>query len=138
MRELAPAFTAYCALQAEIYRRFARLHIADRERADAAVERCLAEAATAWHHILSSPRPAAAVWQILTRHLANQPPGTATLARVLRARMTAPTADILLLHHVLHLSPAQIADLTGTDPATITCRLRAGQRSLAATPARTS
>ncbi|RKT20170.1 hypothetical protein BX285_4651 [Streptomyces sp. 1114.5] len=74
-----------------------------------------------WLDALATASPAACAWQAVRRRVRTlagpQPFGPV-------AHLTAPQQDVLLLHLVLDLSAAQVAALTGTEPATVHVQLR--------------
>ncbi|MFJ8434861.1 sigma factor-like helix-turn-helix DNA-binding protein [Kitasatospora sp. NPDC094019] len=86
-----------------------------------AVHEAFDNLARRWHDVLATPSPTACAWQSV-RHRIRALAGPDPLAPV--AHLTASEQDVLLLHLVLGLPPAEVAQLTGTDPAAVHVRLR--------------
>ncbi|MGW7449385.1 sigma factor-like helix-turn-helix DNA-binding protein, partial [Kitasatospora sp. NPDC054795] len=74
-----------------------------------------------WLDALSTASPAACAWQAVRRRVCTLA-GPRPLGPV--AHLTAAQQDVLLLHLVLDLSAAEIAALTGTEPAAVHVQLR--------------
>ncbi|MFB8241021.1 sigma factor-like helix-turn-helix DNA-binding protein [Kitasatospora purpeofusca] len=73
-----------------------------------------------WPDVLATPSPTACAWQSVRHHVARACPDL--LGPV--AHLTAPEQDVLLLHLVLGLPTAEVAEITGADPAAVHVRLR--------------
>ncbi|MFD5085952.1 hypothetical protein ACFWOG_25320 [Kitasatospora sp. NPDC058406] len=87
-----------------------------------AVHDAFEDLARRWPDVLSTPSPTACAWQAVRHHV-----GAATDPSFLGplAHLTAPEQDVLMLHVVLDLPPAEVAVLTGRDPAAVHVLLRA-------------
>ncbi|MFJ9692525.1 sigma factor-like helix-turn-helix DNA-binding protein [Kitasatospora sp. NPDC101183] len=90
-----------------------------------AVRAAFDDLAAHWLDALATASPAACAWQAVRHRVRTQ---AGPLHPV--AHLSARQQDVLLLHLVLDRSCAQIAALTGTEPAAVHAHLR----SLAATP----
>ncbi|MFJ9447123.1 hypothetical protein ACIRRH_35535 [Kitasatospora sp. NPDC101235] len=73
-----------------------------------------------WAHAIST-NPAAFAWDALRRRV-HLLAGPGPLRPV--AHLAAPEQDVLLLHLVLGMPEAEVAALTGADPAVVHVRLR--------------
>ncbi|MFJ6140509.1 sigma factor-like helix-turn-helix DNA-binding protein [Kitasatospora sp. NPDC092286] len=83
--------------------------------------------ARCWREVLSTASPTACAWQAVRQRVCTVA-GPRLLGPV--SHLTAPEQDVLLLHLVLRLPQAEVAALTGTDPAAVHVRLRSLARRL--------
>ncbi|MFE6872279.1 hypothetical protein ACFVFS_37760 [Kitasatospora sp. NPDC057692] len=116
----AIALTALHDLHHDHYLRYAAL-LLPTTTARLAVHHAFEELTRRWREVLSHASPAACAWQTV-RHRVCTMAGPHLLRPV--AHLAAPDQDVLLLHLVLRLPPAEVAALTGTDPAAVHVRLR--------------
>lgn len=143
-------FAAFCELHQPHYTHYARLRL-DPAAAEQAVQATFGDLAIRWPRVLRCPSPAAWAWHTFKSRIAQalQPPGgvprqaAAGPPGVPEPRSAADdicpalpdaVADTLTLHHALHLTPTQIADVTGTDPATVAYHLHTAERRLRGRP----
>ncbi len=98
--------------------------------APTAIRQAFDDLAACWPDVLATASPAACAWQAVRRRVCALA-GPRPLTPV--AHLTPLQQDVLLLHLVLDLSEAEVADLTGSDPATVRVRIRslAGARRTA-------
>ncbi|MFJ6769558.1 sigma factor-like helix-turn-helix DNA-binding protein [Kitasatospora sp. NPDC091257] len=84
-----------------------------------AIKQAFDELAERWPTVLAAPSPAACAWQAVRRRVRSM---AGPLPPV--AHLSDPEQDVLVLHLVLDLPAAEIADLTGTDAAAVQMHLR--------------
>ncbi|MFG3055009.1 hypothetical protein ACGFZP_29220 [Kitasatospora sp. NPDC048239] len=113
-------FAAFCELHRPRYLSYARVWLPDQAEATGAVQQAFAEIAVQWRELLGGSNPTAHAWQILC--------GTVTEY----TRLCEPDArayhpaddDLAILHYVIGLAAPEIADVVGTDTASVAGRLR--------------
>ncbi|MED7954756.1 hypothetical protein [Streptomyces sp. BE303] len=114
-------FAAFCELHRPRYLSYAHVWLPDHTQAVGAVQQAFAEIAVHWRELLGSSNPTARAWQILrntvgehTRQSGPPPdrPGHAA------------DDDLAILHYVVGLAAPEIADVIGTDTASVAGRLR--------------
>ncbi|MFE2726656.1 sigma factor-like helix-turn-helix DNA-binding protein [Kitasatospora sp. NPDC059327] len=84
-----------------------------------AIKEAFDELTETWPHVLAARSPAACAWQVVRRRVR-------ILAGPLKpvAHLSDPEQDVVVLHLVLELPETEVAELTGTDPATVHMHLR--------------
>ncbi|MFE5582928.1 hypothetical protein [Kitasatospora sp. NPDC056531] len=112
-------FAAFCELHRPRYLSYARVWLAEHGDAATAVQQAFAEIAVQWRELLTSHNPTALAWQILR----------GTVAEHTRQVPVAPDRhpaddDLAILHYVVGLAAPEIADVIGTDTASVAGRLR--------------
>ncbi|MGW2374634.1 MULTISPECIES: RNA polymerase sigma factor [Kitasatospora] len=112
-------FAAFCELHRPRYLSYARVWLTEHADAATAVQQAFAEIALQWRELLTSPNPTALAWQILR----------GTVAEHTRQPVAAPDRhpaddDLAILHYVVGLAAPEIADVIGTDTASVAGRLR--------------
>ncbi|MBD0692279.1 hypothetical protein [Streptomyces sp. CBMA123] len=113
-------FAAFCELHRPRYLSYARVWLTEHADAAIAVQQAFAEIAVQWRELLTSPNPTALSWQILR----------GTVAEHTRQAAAAETDhhpaddDLAILHYVVGLAAPEIADVIGTDTASVAGRLR--------------
>ncbi|MFJ4674025.1 hypothetical protein [Kitasatospora purpeofusca] len=114
------ALTALHDLHHDHYLRYAALllPVAD---APLAVGQAFDDLARHWPDVLATESPAAWAWQTV-RHRVAALAGPRPFGPV--AHLTAPQQDLVLLHLVLDLPEALIAELTGTAPTSVRAQIR--------------
>ncbi|MEU8511177.1 hypothetical protein AB0C76_06275 [Kitasatospora sp. NPDC048722] len=113
-------FAAFCELHRPRYLSYARVWLPDRAEAATAVQHAFAEIAVHWRELLGTANPTAHAWQILRGTVAE------------RTRRPVPATpqrhpaddDLAILHYVVGLAAPEIADVIGTDTASVAGRLR--------------
>nr|BFD96333.1 hypothetical protein KitaXyl93_76930 [Kitasatospora sp. Xyl93] len=91
-----------------------------------AIEQAFDDIAARWPIILATPSPAACAWQAVRRRVRSM---AGPLPPV--AHLSEPEQDVLVLHLVLDLPEAEVAELIGTDTAAVhmhLCSVRATPR----------
>ncbi|MFE2107873.1 RNA polymerase sigma factor [Kitasatospora sp. NPDC059463] len=132
-------FAAFCELHRPRYLSYARVWLPDPDRAAGAVQQAFAEIAVQWRELLGSSNPTAHAWQILrdtvgehTRRSGppsghaderDQPDGPHRPGAQDRPGRPADD-DLAILHYVVGLAAPEIADVIGTDTASVAGRLR--------------
>ncbi|MFJ9694195.1 hypothetical protein [Kitasatospora sp. NPDC101183] len=136
-------FAAFCELHRPRYLSYARVWLTEHTAAAAAVQQAFAEIAVQWRELLGSSNPTARAWQILRGTVAEHSalrssadpgdpgdPGSPADPVVLRRvdpvehdRRPADD-DLAILHYVVGLAAPEIADVIGTDTASVAGRLR--------------
>ncbi|MFJ6772264.1 hypothetical protein ACIQOV_15075 [Kitasatospora sp. NPDC091257] len=112
-------FTAFCELHRPRYLSYARVWLTEHAAAAIAVQQAFAEIAVHWRELMGSSNPTAHAWEILR----------GTVAEHTR-RVTADPGrhpaedDLAILHYVVGLAAPEIADVIGTDAASVAGRLR--------------
>ncbi|MFF2631142.1 hypothetical protein ACFVUN_35915 [Kitasatospora griseola] len=113
--------TALYDLHRDHYLRYAELLLPATADARLTLDAAFATIADTWAQILAAPSPAACAWHTVRDHIR-------ALADPHRLRPTADLdpkhQDALLLHLVLALTIDEIADLTGTEAATVHAHVR--------------
>ncbi|MGW4893411.1 hypothetical protein ACWEQL_14270 [Kitasatospora sp. NPDC004240] len=113
-------FAAFCELHRPRYLSYARVWLPDQSDASGAVQQAFAEIAVHWRELLGSSNPTANAWQILRGAV-----GEYALRCGDRARdHHAADDDLAILHYVVGLAAPEIADVIGTDTASVAGRLR--------------
>ncbi|MFJ9773738.1 hypothetical protein ACIRVF_21260 [Kitasatospora sp. NPDC101157] len=117
--DLPLEFAAFCELHRPRYLSYARVWLTEHAQAATAVQQAFAEIAVQWRDLLTSPNPTALAWQILR----------GTVAEHTRQETPAPDRhpaddDLAILHYVVGLAAPEIADVIGTDTASVAGRLR--------------
>ncbi|MBV2154164.1 hypothetical protein [Kitasatospora sp. SUK 42] len=112
-------FAAFCELHRPRYLSYARVWLTGHGEATTAVQEAFAEIAVQWRELLTTPNPTALAWQILR----------ATVAEHTRQVPVTPDRhpaddDLAILHYVVGLAAPEIADVIGTDTASVAGRLR--------------
>ncbi|MFG3227023.1 hypothetical protein ACGF07_19835 [Kitasatospora sp. NPDC048194] len=117
--DLPLEFAAFCELHRPRYLSYARVWLTEQVDAATAVQQAFAEIAVHWRDLLTSPNPTALAWQILRTTVAEH------------SRQAAGTPDrhpadddLAILHYVVGLAAPEIADVIGTDTASVAGRLR--------------
>ncbi|MEV6972448.1 hypothetical protein [Kitasatospora sp. NPDC093806] len=111
-------FAAFCELHRPRYLSYARVWLPDHGQAAGAVQQAFAEIAVHWRELLGSSNPTALAWQILRSTVGEH------------TRNSGPPAghpaddDLAILHYVVGLAAPEIADVIGTDTASVAGRLR--------------
>ncbi|MFE2724589.1 RNA polymerase sigma factor [Kitasatospora sp. NPDC059327] len=113
-------FAAFCELHRPRYLSYARVWLPDHTEAAGAVQQAFAEIAVHWRELLGSSNPTAHAWQILRGTVSEH------------TRQAGPPADpqppadddLAILHYVVGLAAPEIADVIGTDTASVAGRLR--------------
>ncbi|MEV7025950.1 hypothetical protein [Kitasatospora sp. NPDC093558] len=113
-------FAAFCELHRPRYLSYARVWLPDRAEAATAVQQAFAEIAVHWRELLGTANPTAHAWQILRGTVAEHTrrPVPATPQR------HPADDDLAILHYVVGLAAPEIADVIGTDTASVAGRLR--------------
>lgn len=113
-------FAAFCELHRPRYLSYARVWLPDRAEAATAVQQAFAEIAVQWRELLGTANPTAHAWQILrgtvAEHTRRPVPAT--------AQRHPADDDLAILHYVVGLAAPEIADVIGTDTASVAGRLR--------------
>ncbi|MFB6890594.1 RNA polymerase sigma factor [Kitasatospora sp. NPDC056327] len=125
--DLPLEFAAFCELHRPRYLSYARVWLPDPERAAGAVQQAFAEIAVHWRELLGSSNPTAHAWQILrsTVEEHTRDSGLPSGRPEARERPGRPVDDDLaILHYVVGLAAPEIADVIGTDTASVAGRLR--------------
>jgi DNA-directed RNA polymerase specialized sigma24 family protein len=134
-------FTAFRELHHPRYLSYARVWFHEPAQAAAIVEQAFRALAGVWREVLGSPNPAAAAWQILRTTVAEQithrdgaAGRTAAGQRpdLPEQRSAAMDEDLAILHYVVGLATPEIADVVGSDSASIASQLRHAFRHEAA------
>ncbi|MFI9361742.1 RNA polymerase sigma factor [Kitasatospora sp. NPDC053057] len=112
-------FAAFCELHRPRYLSYARVWLKEHADAAIAVQQAFAEIAVQWRELLTSPNPTALAWQILR----------GTVVEHTRQETPVPDRhpaddDLAILHYVVGLAAPEIADVIGTDTASVAGRLR--------------
>ncbi|MQS12058.1 hypothetical protein F7Q99_07045 [Streptomyces kaniharaensis] len=102
------------------YLRYAALLLPAAE-AYQAIKAAYDELAERWPRVLAARSPAACAWQTVRRRVCALA-GPHPLGSV--SHLSETQQDVLVLHLVLDLPKAEVAALTGTDPATVHAHLR--------------
>ncbi|AUG77466.1 hypothetical protein CFP65_2642 [Kitasatospora sp. MMS16-BH015] len=116
---LSLEFMAFRELHLPRYLSYARVWFREPGRAAEAVEHAFRALAAVWPEILVSSNPTAAAWQIVR--------GAVTEHTTRPAGPTDPGAvdeDLAILHYVVGLATPEIADVVGTDTASVASQLR--------------
>ncbi|MER6399169.1 MULTISPECIES: sigma factor [unclassified Kitasatospora] len=110
-------FAAFCELHRPRYLSYARVWLPDQTEAAGAVQQAFAEIAVHWRELLGSSNPTAHAWQILRGTVGDH---------TRRPGPDHPAADddLAILHYVVGLAAPEIADVIGTDTASVAGRLR--------------
>ncbi|WP_045695836.1 hypothetical protein [Streptomyces rubellomurinus] len=112
-------FAAFCELHRPRYLSYARVWLTEHSAAAAAVQQAFAEIAVHWRELLGSSNPTALAWQILrgtvAEHTRREPP---------EPDRHPADDDLAILHYVVGLAAPEIADVIGTDTASVAGRLR--------------
>ncbi|WP_051742545.1 hypothetical protein [Kitasatospora sp. MBT66] len=120
-------FAAFCELHRPRYLSYARVWLPDPDRATGAVQQALAEIAVEWRELLGSSNPTAHAWQIL-RTTVDEHTRQSGLPAARPAAQDRPghaaDDDLAILHYVVGLAAPEIADVIGTDTASVAGRLR--------------
>ncbi|MFE7563979.1 RNA polymerase sigma factor [Kitasatospora sp. NPDC057500] len=126
-------FAAFCELHRPRYLSYARVWLPDPDRAAGAVQQAFAEIAVQWRELLGSSNPTAHAWQILrdtvgdhTRHSgpSSDRPGAQERPDPQDRPGRPADDDLAILHYVVGLAAPEIADVIGTDTASVAGRLR--------------
>ncbi|GAA2241607.1 MULTISPECIES: RNA polymerase sigma factor [Kitasatospora] len=133
-------FAAFRELHHPRYLSYARVWFHEPAQAAAIVEQAFRALAGVWREVLGSPNPAAAAWQILRTTVAEQiahrdgPAGRTASERpdLPEQRSAAMDEDLAILHYVVGLATPEIADVVGSDSASIASQLRHAFRHEAA------
>ncbi|MFF2077770.1 RNA polymerase sigma factor [Kitasatospora sp. NPDC058162] len=112
-------FAAFCELHRPRYLSYARVWLTEHADAATAVQQAFAEIAVQWRELLTSPNPTALAWQILRGTVAEHTPEETPVPD----RHPADD-DLAILHYVVGLAAPEIADVIGTDTASVAGRLR--------------
>ncbi|MFB7905516.1 hypothetical protein ACFXPX_11305 [Kitasatospora sp. NPDC059146] len=112
-------FAAFCELHRPRYLSYARVWLTEHAEAATAVQQAFAEIAVQWRELLTSPNPTALAWQILRGTVAEHTPQEIPVPD----RHPADD-DLAILHYVVGLAAPEIADVIGTDTASVAGRLR--------------
>ncbi|MER7580981.1 hypothetical protein [Kitasatospora sp. NPDC097691] len=112
-------FTAFCELHRPRYLSYARVWLTEHGGAATAVQQAFAEIAVHWRELMGSSNPTAHAWEILR----------GTVAEHTRRESPDPHRhpaddDLAILHYVVGLAAPEIADVIGTDAASVAGRLR--------------
>ncbi|MFE4971728.1 hypothetical protein ACFRAR_06380 [Kitasatospora sp. NPDC056651] len=112
-------FTAFCELHRPRYLSYARVWLTEHSTAATAVQQAFAEIAVHWRELMGSSNPTAHAWEILR----------GTVAEHTRQVTSDPERhpaddDLAILHYVVGLAAPEIADVIGTDAASVAGRLR--------------
>ncbi|MFF4382331.1 hypothetical protein ACIQI7_27525 [Kitasatospora sp. NPDC092039] len=112
-------FTAFCELHRPRYLSYARVWLTEHSAAATAVQQAFAEIAACWRELMGSSNPTAHAWEILR----------GTVAHHTRQATPDPDRhpaddDLAILHYVVGLAAPEIADVIGTDAASVAGRLR--------------
>ncbi|MGW3040111.1 hypothetical protein ACWC9T_08690 [Kitasatospora sp. NPDC001159] len=113
-------FAAFCELHRPRYLSYARVWLTGHGDAATAVQQAFSEIAVHWRELLTSPNPTALAWQILRTTVAEH---TRQTTAVDQDRHPADD-DLAILHYVVGLAAPEIADVIGTDTASVAGRLR--------------
>ncbi|MEU3573314.1 hypothetical protein AB0E96_33540 [Kitasatospora sp. NPDC036755] len=112
-------FTAFCELHRPRYLSYAHVWLTEHSAAAAAVQQAFAEIAVHWRELMGSSNPTAHAWEILRGTVADH------TRRVTADPDRHPADDDLaILHYVVGLAAPEIADVIGTDAASVAGRLR--------------
>ncbi|MFF8773429.1 RNA polymerase sigma factor [Kitasatospora sp. NPDC015120] len=132
-------FAAFCELHRPRYLSYARVWLPDPDRAAGAVQQAFAEIAVQWRELLGSSNPTAHAWQILRDTVGDHTRQSGPLSGPVDERahpggQQRPGAqdrpgrpaddDLAILHYVVGLAAPEIADVIGTDTASVAGRLR--------------
>ncbi|MFE6865398.1 RNA polymerase sigma factor [Kitasatospora sp. NPDC057692] len=126
-------FAAFCELHRPRYLSYARVWLPDPERAAFAVRQAFAEIAVQWRELLGSSNPTAHAWQILRDTVGDhtRPSGPSSGRPDAQERPDTQDRpgrpaddDLAILHYVVGLAAPEIADVIGTDTASVAGRLR--------------
>ncbi|MEV7772635.1 hypothetical protein [Kitasatospora sp. NPDC086791] len=116
-------FTAFCELHRPRYLSYARVWLTEHSDAATAVEHAFAEIAVHWRELMGSSNPTAQAWEILrgtvAEHTRREPPDPGP-----DADRRPADDDLAILHYVVGLAAPEIADVIGTDAASVAGRLR--------------
>ncbi|MFD4656519.1 hypothetical protein ACFWP2_12915 [Kitasatospora sp. NPDC058444] len=112
-------FTAFCELHRPRYLSYAHVWLTEHSAAAVAVQQAFAEIAVHWRELMGSSNPTAHAWEILR----------GTVAAHTRQVTPDPDRhpaddDLAILHYVVGLAAPEIADVIGTDAASVAGRLR--------------
>lgn len=110
-------FAAFCELHRPRYLSYARVRLSDQAGAASAVQQAFAEIAVQWRELLGSSNPTARAWQILRETVVEH-------SRRHGEPGHAADDDLAVLHYVIGLAAPEIADVIGTDTASVAGRLR--------------
>ncbi|MFJ3594722.1 MULTISPECIES: hypothetical protein [unclassified Streptomyces] len=113
---LTTAFYAFYDLHCPVYRAYAQAHLPP-EEAQIAVSHLFNLVADNWTTVVSQRHPSEWAWKQHTHTVARRSGHTLTAAE-----------DASLLYDQLLLTVAQIATVTGTEPAAVTALLAAARR----------
>ncbi|MEV7778677.1 hypothetical protein [Kitasatospora sp. NPDC088351] len=113
-------FTAFCELHRPRYLSYARVWLPEQAEAAGAVQQAFAEIAIRWRELLGSSNPTAHAWQILRGIVTDH----TRLSRPPEPVRHPVDDDLAILHYVVGLAAPEIADVIGTDTASVAGRLR--------------
>ncbi|MFJ9521883.1 hypothetical protein ACIRPK_26965 [Kitasatospora sp. NPDC101801] len=122
-------FIAFRELHQPRYLSYARVWFREGGQAASVVEEAFAAMAARWAEILGSPNPTAAAWRILRATVAGR--FDPTRVPVQAQRVAAADEDLAILHYVVGLATPEIADVVGTDTASVASQLRHALRAAA-------
>ncbi|MFC5664712.1 RNA polymerase sigma factor [Kitasatospora misakiensis] len=120
-------FAAFCELHRPRYLSYARVWLPDPDRAALVVQQAFAEIAVHWRALLGSSNPTAHAWQILRGTVGEHTRQTGLPTGRSGAQDRpghAADDDLAILHYVVGLAAPEIADVIGTDTASVAGRLR--------------
>ncbi|MFF7455152.1 RNA polymerase sigma factor [Kitasatospora sp. NPDC008115] len=126
-------FAAFCELHRPRYLSYARVWLPDPDRAAGAVQQAFAEIAVQWRELLGSSNPTAHAWQILRDTVGDHTrqsgpsagrPGAQERPHTQDRPGRPADDDLAILHYVVGLAAPEIADVIGTDTASVAGRLR--------------
>ncbi|MGW6916041.1 RNA polymerase sigma factor [Kitasatospora sp. NPDC054939] len=113
-------FAAFCELHRPRYLSYARVRLPDPADAARAVQTAFAEIAVHWRDLLGSSNPTARAWRILRDTVVERAQRSLDSARAAHPA----DDDLAILHYVVGLAAPEIADVIGTDTASVAGRLR--------------
>ncbi|WP_380279290.1 RNA polymerase sigma factor [Kitasatospora purpeofusca] len=126
-------FAAFCELHRPRYLSYARVWLPDPDLAAYAVRQAFAEIAVQWRELLGSSNPTAHAWQILRDTVGDHTRQSGLPSGRPDAQDRPDTHDrpgrpadddLAILHYVVGLAAPEIADVIGTDTASVAGRLR--------------
>ncbi|GHA78208.1 hypothetical protein ACIQRS_04460 [Streptomyces termitum] len=125
------AYEAMCESNQHWYVRYAETWTADRSEARRCVQAALDAVEPQWTTALGTVSPAAWVWRGLRAKAEQHPAAKGSSAGRIHSLLPSDQADILLLHHELHLPLAGAARLMGLAGPEALALLRGAERRLA-------
>ncbi|MGW7521123.1 hypothetical protein ACWGJ2_36635 [Streptomyces sp. NPDC054796] len=130
-------FMAFCALYRGRYLRYARARLGDEGCGEVVVEQALEELARVWGQALRSRCTRVFAWELLrgrVREARARGVRETPVCAVVYGRLPVRGADGVVLHHLLRMPVAEVAEVMGLGPAEVLGELRLAGRCLPGLP----